>query len=472
MEKNNGCMKKNVGWKIAYIGGGSRGWARGLMADLAVEKELFGEVALYDIDFESAKNNEILGNRLYNREDVKGKWKYKAVSSLQEALTGADFVVISILPATFEEMRVDVHTPEKYGIYQSVGDTIGPGGIVRALRTIPMMKVIAEAIRDFSPNAWVINYTNPMSMTVQTLYKVFPEIKAFGCCHEVFGTQNLLAEMVREHYGVEALRDEIKVNVTGINHFTWITAAQYQDIDLLKEYKIFVEKYYEDGFYGNADKNHWINSVFGSNHRVKFDLFKKFGVIAAAGDRHLAEFCPGEWYLGSPENVKKWNFGLTSVDWRINDLKERLAKTKRLLDGEDTFELHVTGEEGVRQMKALAGLGDIVTNCNLPNVGQAADLTKGTIVETNAHFTANRIMPVCAGTLPKEVAEMVRKISERQDMVVQAGLTQNYELAFEAFKSDNLTTVSETDARVLFKEMLQGTKAWLVGVEKYLNNNG
>lgn len=460
-------MKKNSGWKIAYIGGGSRGWARGLMADLAVEGDMFGEVALYDIDFQAAKNNEILGNRLYDRDDVKGKWKYKAVSSLQEALTGADFVVISILPATFEEMRVDVHLPEKYGIYQSVGDTIGPGGILRALRTIPMIKVIAEAIRDFAPNAWVINYTNPMSMTVQTLYKAFPEIKAFGCCHEVFGTQNLLIEMLKEKYGIEVSRDDIKVDVSGVNHFTWITAAQYRDIDLLKEYESFVEKHYVEGFYG-TDKNHWINNSFACNHRVKFDLFKKFGAIAAAGDRHLAEFCPGEWYLGCPANVEKWKFGLTTVDWRVNDLKDRLAKTKRLLDGEEKFELNVTGEEGVRQMKALAGLGDIVTNCNLPNVGQAADLAKGTIVETNAHFTANRVMPVCAGKLPDEVAEMVHKISKIQDMVVEAGLTQNYELAFEAFKIDNLVTISEADARTLFKEMLQGTKAWLPGVEKYL----
>ena len=460
-------MKKNIGWKIAYIGGGSRGWARGLMADLAVEKDLFGEVALYDIDFQAAKNNEILGNRLYDRDDVKGKWKYKAVPSLQAALTGADFVVISILPASFEEMRVDVHTPEKYGIYQSVGDTVGPGGIIRALRTIPMIKVIAEAIRDFAPNAWVINYTNPMSMTVQTLYKVFPEIKAFGCCHEVFGTQNVLIEMLKEHYGIRAVRDDIKVNVSGINHFTWITAAQYQDIDLFKEYNTFVENHYVEGFY-DTDKNHWMNDSFGCNHRVKFDLFKKFGAIAAAGDRHLAEFCPGDWYLGSPENVAKWKFGLTTVNWRINNLKERLEKTQRLLDAEDKFELKVTGEEGVRQMKALAGLGDLVTNCNLPNIGQAPDLELGAIVETNAHFTANRIMPVCAGTLPTNAAEMIRGISSRQNMVVEAGLTQNYELAFEAFKNDNLMTITETEARTLFVEMLQGTKEWLPGVEKYL----
>ena len=141
--------------KVAYIGGGSRGWARKLMSDLALEPALSGRMYLYDIDQEAAKANEIIGNMYTAKEGAVGKWEYFACDSLQEALMGADFVVISILPATFEEMGSDIHTPEKYDIYQSVGDTTGPGGIVRALRTIPMFKVFAEAIREYCPNAWV-----------------------------------------------------------------------------------------------------------------------------------------------------------------------------------------------------------------------------------------------------------------------------------------------------------------------------
>ena len=124
--------------QIAYIGGGSRGWAWGLMSDLASQDILCGTVRLYDIDRAAAGANEIIGNKAQYADGAKSAWKYKAVDSLKEALTGADFAVLSILPATFAEMASDVHTPEKYGIYQSVGDTAGPGGIVRALRTIPM----------------------------------------------------------------------------------------------------------------------------------------------------------------------------------------------------------------------------------------------------------------------------------------------------------------------------------------------
>ena len=178
--------------KIAYIGGGSRGWAWTLMTDLAQEDQISGEVRLYDLDQKAAEVNKKIGNHLMSREDAKGDWKFEVYPTLESALTGCDFVIISILPGTFDEMESDVHLPERVGCYQSVGDTAGPGGIVRALRTIPMYVEIAQAIRSFCPDAWVINYTNPMSLCVKTLYYVFPQIKAFGCCHEVFGTQKML----------------------------------------------------------------------------------------------------------------------------------------------------------------------------------------------------------------------------------------------------------------------------------------
>ena len=113
---------------IAYIGGGSRGWAWGLMSDLAAEPSLSGTVRLYDIDQKAAHANEVIGNRINHIEGVKSHWEYKATATLEEALTGADFVIVSILPGTFKEMYSDVHTPEQYGIYQAVGDTVGPAG--------------------------------------------------------------------------------------------------------------------------------------------------------------------------------------------------------------------------------------------------------------------------------------------------------------------------------------------------------
>ncbi len=273
-------------------------------------------------------------------------------NTLEETLTGADFVVISILPGTFDEMAVDVHMPERLNIWQSVGDTAGPGGMIRALRTLPMYLPIAEGIRRCCPDAWVINYTNPMSLCIQVLYHVFPEIKAFGCCHEVFGTQKLLAAATGEMLGIPVPeRREIRVNVMCINHFTWFDEASYQGVDLFPLYREFSDKYYESGF-DEPDRN-WANSSFDYAHRVKFDLFRRFGLIAAAGDRHLVEFMPGNEYLKDPETVKRWKYGLTTAQWRKDDLAARKEKSRRIVAGLAAPDREPSGEEGILLMKSL-----------------------------------------------------------------------------------------------------------------------
>ena len=448
------------GVKIAYVGGGSRGWAWGLMSDLVSCSDMSGEVRLYDIDHEAARNNQIIGNLFNNAEGAKSYWAYSTHATLGEALTGADFVVISILPGTFDEMESDVHTPEKYGIYQSVGDTAGPGGIVRAFRLLPMIEEIAKAVEAYCPNAWVINYTNPMTMTVKMLYRTFPKIKAFGCCHEVFGTQKLLCAMLSETCGIEGVkREEIKVNVTGVNHFTWLTSAQYKNVDLFPLYKQFVDKYYETGYVKGMDDN-WMNNFFLCSHRVKFDLFRRYGCIAAAGDRHLAEFCEGSWYLASPEKAREWGFTLTPVSWRKKNLCERLEKASKRLKGED-ITIANTGEEGVDQMRALLGLHTMVTNVNLPNVGQIPNLPLGAVVETNAAFTANSVTPVMAGALPISIYPLVSRAVASQELVVDAVVARDIDMAFSAFLNDPLTTVGIEDAKALFDEMVANTSSYL-----------
>lgn len=446
--------------KIAYIGGGSRGWAWGLMSDLAKSGDMNGEVYLYDIDFEAAKANEVIGNKFNNAKGATSKWNYKAVETLQEALTGANFVVISILPGTLDEMESDVHTPEKYGIYQSVGDTSGPGGIVRAMRTVPMYEVIAQAIKDYCPEAWVINYTNPMTLCVKTLYRVFPEIKAFGCCHEVFGTQKFLAKTVKEFLGEEPKRDEIKVNPVSVNHFTWLTEAKYKDIDLFPLYEQMCKKYSKDGYIEKVDDN-WMNSVLATTEKVKMDLFQKYGYIAAAGDRHLAEFCEGKWYLESPERVKEMNFELTPVSFRMKEVENRIAKSQRLLSGEENVEIKETGEEGIDQMRALLGLKELVTNVNIPNQGQIPNLPLGAVVETNAVFRAGSLTPVFAGNIPKEIYPLVSRVCAEQEAVSEAIAQRDIEKIFICFANDPLVTCSIEDARKLFDEMVNNTKNYL-----------
>lgn len=447
--------KKVENLQIAYIGGGSRGWAWSFLKDLAQDEAMCGNIRLYDIDKEAARRNQIIGEKIMAHPDAVSHWQLSVAHSLAEALHGVDFIVISILPGTLQEMKVDVHAPEAYGIWQSVGDSVGPGGFVRSVRTVPMYVEIAQAIRDYAPLAWVINYTNPMSVCVKTLYEVFPQIRAFGCCHEVFGTQKLLCEMLEDMCGISGVtRQEIKVNVKGVNHFTWFDSASYQSIDLMPLYAQFAEKYAQTGF--DREEKNWVNVPGQTNQRVKFDLFRKYGAIAAAGDRHLAEFMP-PWYLKDPKTVEKWGFALTHVDWRIEAWQESVNRSMRIASGQEAVELASSGEEGHLLMKALLGLGDCVSNVNLPNSGQIPNLPLGAVVETNALFRKNAVQPIASGNLPDNIVPLVSRHVYNQNNTVCAAMTQDFSLALTTFLNDPLVNVTAAQGEALLRTMLEKT---------------
>jgi alpha-galactosidase len=454
--------------KFCYIGGGSRNWAWVFMKDLAFEKEIAGTIYLYDIDPEAARANEELGNKVMAANNP-GRWSFKTETSLEKALTGSDFVFISILPGDFEEMAIDVHYPEKYGIYQSVGDTVGAGGLNRALRTIPMYTEIAEAIKRFAPDAWILNYTNPMSICTRTLYRIFPDIKAFGCCHEVFGTQKFLAKVL-VHAGKakeeEIRREDIVTSVVGINHFTWIDRASWQNIDIFPLFEKFVEEFAEKGFAEGGDGG-WLNSFFTSAERVKMDLFRRYGIIGAAGDRHLAEFCPPSWYLKTPELVKSWRFSLTPVSWRIERREELKEKSRAFRDGTETMVPENSGEEGIRQIKALLGLRNLVTNVNLPNRGQMPGFPPDAVVETNAFFSRDSVQPLVTAGLPNPLRNLTLQHVENQEGIIDAALDRDLKKAFRVFLNDpQVRTISREDARELFGYMTSKTLPSSLGYKK------
>jgi alpha-galactosidase len=446
---------------IAYIGGGSMAWARTFMNDLALEPALGGVIRLYDTDKAAAENNKLIGNRISAHPQTFSRWKYETAPSLKEALTGADFVIISILPGDFERhMRSDVHLPERLGVYQSVGDTAGPGGIVRALRTIPLFIGFAEAVREYAPAAWVINYTNPMSLCLRALYHAFPKIKAFGCCHEVFGAQELLAALyTRETGEAKPNRGDIHVNVLGINHFTWFDRASYQGCDLSGVFARSADIYYEKGF--PNDDSHMPDKAFTCINRVKFDLFRRYGQIPAAGDRHLAEFMPGNMYLKNSQAAESWGFYLTSVDWRIADRARKAALTERLVDGTEDINLTPSGEEGILLIKALCGLTRVVSNVNLPNkAGQIGNLPKETVVETNAVFSRDDVRPVMAGCLNEGIHGLIEPHAENQTEVLNAALHRDRAAVYRAFARDPLTAgagCSEGDIKQLADDMIDNT---------------
>ena len=228
-------------------------------------------------------------------------------------------------------------------------------------------------------------------------------------------------------------------------------------------YRKYVDEHFEEG-YDSSDTENWINKCFACKHRVKMDLFKRYGLIAAAGDRHLAEFMPGDTYLKNPQVVESWDFGLTPVSWRKKDLEDRLARAHRLAGMQEEVELKPTGEEGILLIKALCGLERVVSNVNIPNTClQIANLPKEAVVETNAIFERDSIRPIFAGSVPENVLELLKPHIENHERTLKAVETCDRNLVKEAFKADPLIKGRATDEAIekLADDMIENTIKYL-----------
>jgi galacturan 1,4-alpha-galacturonidase len=449
--------------KIAYIGGGSRLWARNLMIDLALCSDLSGNVSLYDIDLDSARLNEQLGNWLHasRQPGVVSDWRYETVATLEEALRGADFVVLSIQPGTLECMAHEIAIAEQYGLFFPVGDTVGAPGLVRGLRSATIYEGYAHAIAKYCPNAWVINYTNPMTICTRTLKRVEPALKVFGCCHEVFGTQDILASLVGQYITPTIPeRSEIQVNVLGINHFTWVDRAEYQEHDLFELLRQHIARPGVLRKFTQAEVES-TNDYFHDHCQVKFNLFKRFNIFPAAGDRHLVEFLPG--FTRSADELFGWGLIRTPVAYRIQRWKNAPQLTRDVIAGRSPIVLQNSGEQGVAQIRALLGLGDLITNVNLENFGQISNLPSDAVVETNAYFSRDQVRPLAAGALPAGLQPLIHRHVCNQELIVEAALTRNTDLAFQAVYGDPANDLPVDEAWNMFKMMLQGSKEFLPG---------
>lgn len=436
--------------RICIIGGGGRLWAIQFMKDLAYNTMTCGTLVLYDIDKEAARNNIAVANQVFAVNKSEGRFNVIAIDDIGEALSGCDMVIISIEPGKTECRYGDLVLPEQYGILQSVGDTTGPGGIMRARRALPVFFDLGKKIEQFCPSAWVINYTNPMTLCTAALYKAFPQIKALGCCHEVFHTQNFLARKVSAWYGVPTPdRRQIKIDLTGVNHFTFVTKASWQGHDLMAK---LIEEVKDSATFEDQTataKERLANEKwFECDQKIALAFLRDFGSLGAAGDRHLAEFVP--YFLTSDENLHTYGVIRTPYEWRMRTAKEKREKTFK----DEDLKAALSDEEGVDIMRSLMGDKSMVTNINRPNEGQISYLPKGRIVESNGLISEDSIRPIVATDPPLAIQNMIRQVSDVQEMTLQAIYNNDDDLLFTAFLSDPLMNLSLDKARELFDKML------------------
>lgn len=445
--------------KIAYLGGGSRYWARDLFTELALTPHLTGHIDLYDLDLAAARRNVAVATALFDRPEARTRFTVRAVPRLAEALRDADFVVLSIEPGPIELRHADLQIPARHGVLQPVGDTTGPGGLLRALRTVPIYEKFAWEIATHCPRAWVINLTNPLTLCTAALHAAAPGLRAFGCCHEVFHTQTRLVHFVARWFDVPAPpRREIRLDLAGLNHFTWATAARWRGHELLPRLRTEIVR---PGFFrsraATARTARRESRWFDSSGLVAYDLFRRFGALGAAGDRHLAEFVP--WYAPDEATLHRWGVVATPYAWR-----RRRARRPDVPPA--TFAarpLRAGDEEVVRMIEALVGGEPIDTNVNLPNVGQVAGLPEGHIVETNAQFRHGALTPLVAGPLPPGALALVRRAADVQALTLRAARARDCDLAFQALLADPLTRLPTDAAWRMFKAMLAAARPLLPG---------
>ena len=413
------------------------------------QDKIGAHVALYDIDRKAAENNKEVAERIF-RINGKSHLSVSVASTLDEGLKGVDFIIIAIEPGCIDIRQYDLGLPEEYGIYQSVGDTTGPGGLMRAWRALPLFFDFARAIEKNAPNAWVINYTNPMTLCTAALYKAYPGIKALGCCHEVFGTENFIASIIAKKEGIETPdRRDVMVDVSGLNHFTFVTKALYKGVDYIPYLKEMVKdpSTFPD-LTEKAKKRVADGKWFESDHLVALSFLRDFGTLGAAGDRHLAEFVP--FFLNSDEEAWRYGFIRTPFSYRVEEDKRKKSKVYT----DEELVAAPSDEEGVDILLSLFGERTLKTNVNMPNRGQVRYLKEGHIVESNGYISADSIVPIVSTDPSLAVQSMVKRVETEQDLALEAIWNNDMDLLFQAFISDPLVNINVDKAHELFTRMI------------------
>lgn len=418
-------MKKTC--RIVMMGGGSVNWSPKLINDFILTKGLEeAEYVILDIDDKIGEKMAALGNYLAHMRGLDCVFYY--TNDQKSAFLNADYIIITVSTGGLNAMSYDLEIPEEYGIYQTVGDTVGPGGWARGLRNIPVFAETAMNIEKYAPGAVVLNYTNPMATLTKVFYKI-SRIKTVGLCHGLFEVYALLMKL----FGLEK-EEQIKVRFGGINHFFWITDLMINGedgYDLLRKQigrrslAEIVSEQYEDG------------AGFHSNIQICSELFSCYGYLPYVGDRHISEFLPC-YLTHDKRNLAHYKLERSLIGTRREKRQKGIEKLDAYLQGAVKLPDERSRETAANIIAAMEKESNFIDVVNLPNVGQISNLPLGTIVETlgvvnNAGFT-----PLTVGDLPIQILNLILPHVYNQNLIVEAGLEGNLDKALFALYNDPL----------------------------------
>ena len=440
--------------KITVIGGGSYTWGPTFLRDIFATPELKGAtVVLHDILADRMNLVHALGSKMI--ADFGLDYRLEKTLSLDEALRGADFVILTITTGRLESMRPDLEIPARYGIRQSVGDTTGPGGLARALRNVPVIVEIAKKVNELCPNALFLNYTNPMTVLTRALcmFRSVPN-RTVGLCHEYIGVREHLASI----FNVSPA--QIQARVMGINHLIWITDLYAAGMHVWDDMPAVTAKILA----GELRVDQADTTVFADHARVKSTLFGLYGALPAAGDRHIAEFFPQfineatQWGAG-------YELQLTSIADRLQLEGEARMLIEAALSGQvplQPFMQDVSTEAANKIIRAVSSGQSYSGIVNLPNTGQIAALPHEAVVETYGVIDPLGTSALTFGDIPAGVQAVLEHHVRQQELTLQAALTGNWDLALQVLLNDPLSSrLTIPQARQLLQELLQANQAYL-----------
>lgn len=407
--------------KITFMGAGSTVFLKNVIGDTMLCDSMHDvEVALYDIDAERLEESYLVITSL-NKNINEGRAtvkKYLGIPERKDALRDADFVINAIQVGLYDPCTIiDFEVPKKYGLRQTIGDTLGIGGIFRAMRTIHVMKGFAADIEEVCPNAWLLNYTNPMAMITGYMQR-HTNVKTVGLCHSV----QVCSDRLFKELNMEDKLEGRKEVIAGINHMAWLLEITDKDgNDLYPEIRRRAKE-------KNASEKH--------GDMVRFDYIDKLGYYCTESSEHNAEY--NSFYIkpNRPDLIEKFNIPIDEYPRRcVNQIKKWKTQKEELMAGGNITHTR-SREYASRIMEAIVTDTPYKIGGNVINNGLITNLPREACVEVPCLVDANGITPTYVGALPTQLAAMNSSNIYPQMLTIEAAHTGNVETLYQAAMMD------------------------------------
>ncbi|MGQ4511568.1 alpha-galactosidase [Streptomyces sp. DW26H14] len=403
--------------KIVFIGAGSVVFTQGLLADLFAFPELRNaHIALHDIDPERLATAQ--GAARYIADERKASPRITVHADRREALEGADFVINIVQVGMRESTRTDFDVPARHGVRQTIGDTLGIGGIFRALRTFPLLKALGEDIAALCPDAWLLNYTNPMAMNIQYLAQATGLTRVVGLCHSVFWTMHDLAELVKVPF------EEVKYHAAGVNHQAWVLRFEHEGQDLYPRLDALIA----------ADGQ--------LRRRVRVDMYRRLGYYPTETSEHSSEYVP--WYLHHDSEIERLRLPVGDYLGIVDDNVAAYEETRRALAAGEPLAVESTMEYAPQIIHSITTGTPRTVYGNVPNHGLIENLPSHGTVEVPCLVDSLGVQPTRVGTLPPQLAALNRTYLSMNDLVVRAAVEDEPRHIRHAAMTDPATAATLT----------------------------